>query len=341
MTARSESDLTIEQAPRWRVWAARQRSQPGPLRTAGSFRQPLGDRIEPGRVKGYYIDLRAKAESLRWPPEWWFRYEEQRYIAVSQFGLGCYERFLAGEGEDWLTAGRRTADYLVDQQHVGGNRDGSWLHLWTYPHTYSVRPPWVSGMAQGQAASLLVRLYLETGSERYAVAARRALRPLELPSTADGARRDLGGGPFLEETPSDPPSFILNGAMFSLWGCLDVGIGLGDGNALRLFEDGASTLAANLYRWDTGWWSRYDLHPHPVINLANPFYHRLHIDQLRAMHLVTGEPRFDATAERFERYAASRTKRVRAYAGKVRFRVRSPRSRRVARMLPWARHPGY
>ena len=253
--------------------------------------------------------------------------------------LGCYERFLAGEGEDWLTAARRTADYLIDQQHAGGKRDGGWLHLWAYPHTYVVRPPWVSAMAQGEAASLLVRLFLETGSERFAEAARRALRPLELPSTTGGTRAELDGGPFFEETPTDPPSFILNGAMFALWGCYDVGIGPGDANALRLFEDCAATLAANLRRWDTGCWSRYDLYPHPVVNLANSFCHRLHIDQVRAMHLLTGKPAFVVAAERFERYAASRAKRARAYGGKVRFSLLSPRSRRVAGVLPWARHP--
>jgi heparosan-N-sulfate-glucuronate 5-epimerase len=339
MTAHSGPDLSSEQAPRWRVWAAQRRLGPGLLRTPDSFRQPLGDRIEPGTVRGYYNDMRVWAESLRWPPEWWCQHEEQQYIMVSQLGLGYYERFLAGEGEGWLVAARRTAEYLVDQQHAGGRWDGAWLHLWAYPHTYVVRPPWVSAMAQGEAASLLVRLYLETRYERFAEAARRALRLLDVPSTEGGVRVELGGGPFFEETPTDPPSFILNGAMFALWGCYDVGIGLGDTDALGLFQDGASTLAASLHRWDTGWWSRYDLYPHPVVNLASPFYHRLHVDQLRAMFLLTGEPAFVAAAERFERYAASRTQRARAFGGKVLFRVLSPRSRRVAGVLPWARHP--
>jgi heparosan-N-sulfate-glucuronate 5-epimerase len=338
MIAGSQPDLSTEQAAPWRVWASRRRVQPGLLRTAGSFRQPLGTQIEPGGVRGYYIDLRPKAESLRWPPEWWCRHEEQEYIAVSQLGLGCFERFLAGEGDAWLTAACRTADYLLEQQQRGGPRDGSWLHLWAYPHTFVVRPPWVSAMAQGEAASLFVRLHRETGAERFAEAARRALRPLEVPSSAGGVRAELGG-PFFEETPTDPPSFILNGAMFALWGCYDVGVGLGDADASRLFREGSAALAANLHRWDTGWWSRYDLYPHPTVNLANPFYHRLHIDQLRAMHLLTDEPAFAAAAARFEGYAASRAQRVRAYAGKVLFRILSPRSQRVAAVLPWARHP--
>ena len=43
--------------------------------------------------------------------------------------------------------------------------------------------------------------------------------------------------------------------------------------ARRLFEEGVTTLARNLHRWDTGQWSRYDLFPHPVPNVASPAYH--------------------------------------------------------------------
>lgn len=339
MTTGSRPDLSIEQASPRRVRAARRRVQPGFLRTAASFPQPLGPRIEPGAVRGYYIDLRAKAESLQWPPEWWCRHEEQEYIAVSQLGLACYERFLAGEGRAWLNAARRTADYLAEQQQIGGRHDGGWLHLWAYPHTYVVRPPWLSAMAQGEGASLLVRLYHETGDERLAEAARRALRAFEVPTAEGGVRADLGGGPFPEETPTQPPSFILNGAMFALWGCYDVGVGLEDVHALELFRSGVATLVANLHRWDTGSWSRYDLYPHRVVNLANPFYHRLHITQLTAMQLLAPHPVLAGTTERFKDYARSPIRRARAYGGKVAFRVMSPRSRRLARNLPWARHP--
>jgi hypothetical protein len=339
MNVVSTPDLSTEQASPRRVRAARRRAQPGLFRTPTSFAQPIGARIEPGAVRGYYIDLRAKADSLRWPPEWWCRHEEQQYIAVSQLGLGYYERFLDGEGEEWLSAAQRTAEYLLDQQQIGGRHDGGWLHLWAYPHTFALRPPWLSAMAQGEAASLFVRLHLETGDGRFAEAAQRALRPMWVTVTDGGVRADLDGGPFLEELPTQPSSFILNGAVFALWGCYDVGIGLGDRDALELFRSGTETLAANVHRWDTGSWSRYDLYPHPRVNIANPFYHRLHINQLRAMHLLAPHRAFESTIVRFERYARSRLKAARAYGAKILFRSVSPRSARVARRLPWAHHP--
>jgi hypothetical protein len=313
--------------------------QPGLFRTAASFPQPLGSRIEAGAVRGYYIDLSAKAENLRWPPEWWCRHDEQEYIAVSQFGLACYERFIAGEGDDWLAVARRTGEYLIDQQQKQGVCDGGWVHLWAYPHTYDLQPPWLSAMAQGEAASLLVRLNLTTGDHRFADAARRALRPFNVPVSAGGVQTSLEGAPFFEELPTKTSSFILNGAMFALWGCYDVAVGLGDRHARALFRTGVETLATHLWRWDTGFWSRYDLYPHRCVNVANPFYHRLHVSQLKAMQLLAPHRAFDSAIARFERYARSPSDTARAYAAKIAFRIVSPRSSRVARGLPWADHP--
>jgi len=151
-----------------------------------------------------------------------------------------------------------------------------------------------------------------------------------------GVSTELAGGLFFEELPTRPGSFILNGAMFALWGCYDVGVGLSHKEGLDLFQRGSETLAANLHRWDTGFWSRYDLYPHPLVNVANPFYHRLHISQLSAMQLLAPNPAFQSAITRFESYARSRSKTARAYGAKLLFRGVSPRSQRLARALPWA-----
>lgn len=325
MTASGAPDLSEEQVPIRQALAARRRAQPGRLRTAASFPQPLGPRFERGSVRGYYIDLRSKAQAVHWPPDWWLRHAEQQYIAVSQWGLGCFERFLAGDGEEWLRAASSCAGYLADQQQ----RDGAWLHLWPYPHTFELAPPWPSGMAQGEAASLLVRVHLETGEERLAAAARRALGPLEVASERGGVQAILDGRPFPEELPTDPPSYILNGAIYALWGYHDVGVGLGDDDALDRFQAGADMLAATIHHWDAGWWSRYDLHPHRMANLANPFYHRLHIDQLKAMQRLAPRPEVQAAIERFESYTSARLAPMKLYAHKAAFRTLSPRSPRL------------
>jgi hypothetical protein len=282
-----------------------------------SFDQPLGQLIDPAGVAGYYVDLRVKA-SEPGPPE-----VHPLHVVATQWGLGAYEHWLHSGDERWLAAATGAGEHVLTE--LGD--DGGLVHDAPYPHSYKLSPPWLSAMAQGQAASLLVRLYGETGEERMAEGARRALRPFERAPSDSGVRAELDGGPFFEEYPTEPPSFVLNGAMFALWGLRDAGVGLGDDWARQQFEAGVDTLAANVHRWDTGWWSRYDLFPHPLTNVASGAYHELHIDQLRAMHMVAPRPQLAECADRFAAYGRSRARQARAFAAKAAFRLRVPRSR--------------
>jgi hypothetical protein len=320
------------------AWHFRDRDPTDPdiFSRASSFPTAVGAHIRPGELGGYYFDLRFKAESPVWPPPTHREREDQFHVETAQWGLGAYDRFLGGEGDEWLQAARECGDYLLSIQESGGPRDGAWLHLTPMAHTYELEVPWVSAMAQGECASLLIRLHLRADDERYADAARRGLRLMQVPSAEGGASAPLDGRPFPEEYPTEPPSFVLNGAIFALWGYLDVALGLDDGDARRQFEDGLDRLARNLERWDTGWWSRYDLFPHPVANVASSAYHALHIAQLQGMEAIAPRAEVGRILERFERYASSAVNPKRAFAAKVAFRMLVPRSPALAHRLPWS-----
>jgi heparosan-N-sulfate-glucuronate 5-epimerase len=292
-----------------------------------TFDEPRGTQVAADGVRGYYIDMRVKADEPDPAKAWPFVLRKEAWVAFAQMGLGAYERFLAGEGEQWLAVARHVGDTLLEHQTTDGARRGAWEHDFDFPHTLPLRAPWISAMAQGEGASLLVRLYLETGEERYADAARLALGPMALPSEEGGASALLGGRPFPEEYPTSPPSFVLNGGIFSIWGLYDVGRGLGDAGAEAAFEEAVDTLAANVQRWDTGWWSSYDLYPHKMRNVAAFGYHQLHIDQLRATAAIAPRAELTAAADRFERYGESGVNRARAFAAKAAFRLRVPRNR--------------
>jgi peptidoglycan/xylan/chitin deacetylase (PgdA/CDA1 family) len=292
--------------------------------------------VRPGEVSGYYVDLSFKAETPVWPPEWLAAREHQLHVSTAQWGLGCFERHLKGEGEEWLEAARGAGEYLVEDQVRGGPRDGAWLHLTPMRHSYVLPAGWISAMAQGEVASLLVRLHGVFGEDRFAEAALRGLKPLRVPSSAGGALAMLHGGPFFEEYPTTPPSFVLNGGIFALWGAYDVSLALGDEDARQDYAGVADVLARNIDRWDTGYWSLYDLFPHPMPNIASGAYHSLHTTQLKAMQIIDPRPEFAAAIERFERYSASALNRYRAFALKVAFRVVVPRNAKMSQSLPWS-----
>jgi len=305
---------------------------PGFFSSARAFTPEIGPRVSKGKLGGYYIDFRRKQRPLRFGDA-----TGELHVAIAQWGLGCYDRYLAGEGDEWLDTALGIAEHMLDRQVPDGAHEGGWIHQWPMTHTYKLDPPWMSAMAQGEGASLLLRVHAATGEDRFAEAALKALRLLSVSTGAGGLRIPLGSGFFLEEYPTEPPSMVLNGGIFALWGYRDAAVALGDAEAEREFETGVDSLAANIMRWDTGGWTRYDLFPHPVTNIASSFYHLLHINQLRAMQVIAPRPELGAAVQRWDRYRRSRLLRATAFARKATFRLLVPRSPYLAHRLPFGR----
>jgi heparosan-N-sulfate-glucuronate 5-epimerase len=314
-----ESESSAQGADRRLSTGASRGQDPGFFSSVRVFSLEPGSNVEPGAVRGYYIDFRAKAPDSTWPPAW--LQAEQLHVRLTQWALGCYERFLCGEEEEWLAAAFAAGEHLLREQTVGGRQDGGFVHLAPFPHTFRLEPPWLSAITQGQAASLFVRLHLEGGEERYAEAAKRALQPYAVPSSAGGVQTLLDGQPFPEEYPTSPPSLVMNGGLFALFGLYDVGIGLGDSTSAAEFASMSSTFATNVHRWDLGYWSRYDLFPHRLVNVASSSYHHLHASQLESLARLSSNPEFPAFRDRLRAYEKSALSRGRALARKAAFRM--------------------
>ena len=201
------------------------------------------------------------------------------------------------------------ASYLRDSQDVNGG--------WRYPvpvARYRVAPGWYSAMAQGLAVSVLLRAYDATTETSYLDAAGAAAMLMLKPLGGGGcADYDEAGRPFLEECPSDPPCRILNGAVFAV-------IGLCEHEA-RTGGHGHSAaaglrLAAQLGRYDLGYWSRYDQRFAAPASLA---YHCLHISLLEVAARLLADDAFSRAAAVWRSYLRHPGNRLRAAVNKARF----------------------
>lgn len=287
--------------------------------SAARLRLPPGAHTDDGR--GYHLDLRAKAPADREVGESELP-AGAGFVAVAQAALGYNERWVAGEGDAHLERALLLGRHLLDAQ----NRDGGFAHAFRYRHGADLAPGWLSAMAQGEAASLFVRLALATGDEVFADAALRALGPLEVPVEAGGVLGSLDGKPFPEEYPTAPQSHVLNGAIFAMWGMHDVGVALDSAFWRARFDDHAETLTGAIDAWDVGYWSRYDLYPYArLVNVSSSFYHVLHADQLTALDRVVDSARLRNAAARLRAQYMSRRNHVRAFVRKSAFRLAVPR----------------
>src|SRR5207302_2613674 len=177
-------------------------------------------------------------------------------------------------------------------------------------------------LAQGQGISVLVRANKESGDSRYLDAAQQALAAFFKPVAEGGvAFTDEQGDLWFEEYLVSPPTHILNGFIWAAWGVYDYFLATQDASAKDLFSTAVQSLRSNLHHYDLGFWSLYEQSGTRLPMLASPFYHRLHIVQLRVMHRLTGDDFFSHYADRWESYAHDPGKRTRALCYKSAFKL--------------------
>lgn len=243
-------------------------------------------------------------------------------IAVAQYGLGNYNLFRQGGKEERQQKFLRAADWLVKHLESNADRVSVWHHYFDWEYREILKAPWYSALAQGQGISLLVRAFVDTGKKIYLDAAHGAFEPFLLEINQGGVSwRDEAGHIWFEEYLVSPPSHVLNGFIWALWGVYDYYLATQREAAKRLFEEAVITLTENLWRYDIGFWSLYDLNPTRLRPLASPFYHFLHITQLAVLYRLTGRNVFLTYANLWERYRKSFLKRNLALMYKALFKV--------------------
>lgn len=210
-------------------------------------------------------------------------------VTVSQYALGCYERYLHGD-TDQKEPFLRHATWLRHTMRADGRLE----------YTFDVstlKAPWISGMAQAQAMSVFVRAADLTGDDAWLDAARTAYVPLQIPISDGGALFRDGTAIWLEEYPEEPPSHVFNGHVFAIFGVRDLALATGDRSAEETWRAAADTLAANLDAYENDGWLRYDLKNAPF---AMRQYYRIQVDQTALLSQMTGDSRLEQAAERWE-----------------------------------------
>jgi len=243
-------------------------------------------------------------------------------IAIAQWGLGNYNLLLRTGDQRRRGKFLAAAEWLRVRLEPNSFGVPVWNHLFDWEYRSRLISPWYSGLAQGQGISLLVRAYKETHQQKYLEAARSAFRSF-LRQTHEGGVcfTDQAGDVWFEEYIVSPPTHILNGFLWAAWGVYDFFLATGDGVVGALFARTMDTLHKNLHRYDLGFWSLYEQSGTRLPMIASPFYHRLHIVQLRITASMSGDNLFAQFADKWEGYTRSRSNRTRALCLKSAFKL--------------------
>jgi len=267
----------------------------------------IGKQYSLSTIRGFYIDYSGKVNTNQITEDGlpYTRLADGRNesipITVIQYGLGCYENFLSGD-ESFKEKFLKAAEYMKETQDEKGRWDAFRAQK---SHDY------YSSMVQGEGISLMLRAYVLTSNEEYLVAAKKAYDIMITPVSEGGTAEVYDESLILLEATDKP--MILNGAIYSMFGVLDLAILTKDKDVEDTLSYIMKGIKENLPKFDIGYWSNYSLGK----KIASPFYHQLHITQLKVLYEIFCDQCFLDMAEKFEKYYNKKLNYFRAFVKKA------------------------
>ncbi len=222
-------------------------------------------------------------------------------VFVGDYALANYQQYLNTGNVSYRAKFFSMADWFVETARSKGN-----LSVWEYDfpwpwNVYNATVPYVSALAQGVGIAVLVRAYFLSGNLTYLEVGNLAMNSFAIEMREGGVRYTDSDGVWYEEIADQGAvsGKVLNGFLSALTDIYEYYFGLNDPFAQRLFLEGANSLSRNMYRYDTGSWSYYDLLNRSPASLD---YHKRHIEQLTIMYKITNDQTFFEYSDKFQSY---------------------------------------
>jgi hypothetical protein len=217
-------------------------------------------------------------------------------VQISQLALQYLDNYRQTADSDYLEHARRNAEALIK---ISEKRDGALLLPYEFRFPLhdgfggdTMIPPWYSGMAQGRAVSVMVRMYWSTGDHSWLEAAREFADSFVLLQGRSHpwvvSFDDLGRF-WINEYPQGFNTFTLNGHIYALFGLYDLWLTEHDTLIGELARAAVFTVRETISEFRVpGGVSLYCL-KHRV---QSEKYHRIHVSQLMQLAKMTGDSFF-------------------------------------------------
>lgn len=257
----------------------------------------------------YYIDMRPAL--IHYDPNIWGGRFDQNGVPMVKFenNLEYYPINIIQYGfmlhADWLESkDERKLDLLLNCMETLESlkeEDANYCIWWhKYPHRrYGLKPPWASAMAQGEAISLYLRMYQATGKNMWLISAKKTFTFFEMDVAEGGVKRtDKNGRIWLEEFPSDPPSYVLNGFIYAVFGMYDLFRVTGKQNVKEFIDKCLDSLKYYLPHFSLWYWSLYDLRKKELVRYY--YQKNVHVPQMEVLYELTGDEYFNKLRKKWE-----------------------------------------
>ncbi len=219
-------------------------------------------------------------------------------VNIAQYGFITHTKWENNRNEEELKTLLACIEKLEELKSSKDDYSVWWYH--SNVPKYNLTDPWASAMAQGEIISLYLRVYQITNDNSLLKTALEAYNFLKIDVSNGGTRFiDDNGDPWLEEYPSAPHSFVLNGFVYTILGIIDLYRVTGDKEIEIEMNKYINTLKKNISKFDCGYWSYYDLLKKELVRYY--YQKNVHAPQMEVMYLLTNETIFHDLSKKWSR----------------------------------------
>lgn len=224
-------------------------------------------------------------------------------VTIAQYSLANHSLYLQTKDEKYLKIFLKCVNWFLMFISDYKNNSAVWFYNFDLMEC-GLKAPWISAMAQGLAMSVLVRANKLFGDKNYMDIAEKAINVFDVPVSEEGVMSFFpDGGIVFEEYPTGFSNSVLNGLIFTIFGLYDLYTFTGNKKAEMLFNKAINSLKNNIERYDTNYWTRYDLRNDK--RLASVEYHILHIKLLGGLYEITNDTYFIEMRNKWNGYYRS------------------------------------
>ncbi len=203
---------------------------------------------------------------------------------TAYYSLICYNDYIQNKDKNKLNTFLNHIEFIIEN---AAKTDSSIYFMFQEnPSQFNVKPTWLSGIVQSVFTSCFLRAYIETNEEKYLSFAKKSINPMLatplLIETPDGY-------PWIEEYPSNPPSYALNSFIFSVIAIGEYASIAKDDYYINKFKELLNSLFANLHKYTYGKYYRHNL---LHMSLCNIDYQGLFVSQWYHLYKMTNHPYF-------------------------------------------------
>lgn len=253
------------------------------------------------QLAAYYLDMRqafvqyeagifGDFDEVGVPMVGWGKKASYSAVNIAQYGFILHQFWLENKNTEFLDVMIACYKKLNELESLEIN--GIFFREKHPSERYKLPQNWASAMSQGECLSFYLRMYQILNNPAILDKCHLIFQAMLLPVPDNGVKTiDENGYHWLEEYPSNPSSYVLNGFIYAIFGIQDYYRITKSEIAKTELNHYFKTLEDNIEKFDAGFWSYYDLQYKELVK----FYYQknVHAPQMEALYKLTGSTKFN------------------------------------------------